>query len=130
MVQYTHEHSSWVSLPPQLCTRLLNEGAPTPLVLELRPLLRRAGVSLPSDTPCYVAWAGAATDIRDCVGLPIGLARVLGLAQGASVVARPLLQAPAALSVSVEPASEDDWEVVELNAGYLEEQLLNQVGMG
>jgi hypothetical protein len=34
---------------------------------------------------------------------------------------------PFASNVSVEPANEDDWEQVELNAGYMEEQLLNQV---
>lgn len=28
--------------------------------------------------------------------------------------------------LAVEPASEDDWELVELNADYMEEQMLNQ----
>ena len=32
-----------------------------------------------------------------------------------------------ASSISVEPASEDDWELVEIHAGYMEEQMLNQV---
>ena len=31
-----------------------------------------------------------------------------------------------AVSATVEPASSDDWEVVEQNAAYMEEQLLNQ----
>ena len=32
-----------------------------------------------------------------------------------------------ASSISVEPASEDDWELVEIHARYMEEQMLNQV---
>ena len=34
---------------------------------------------------------------------------------------------PKAQFVSVEPESEDDWELVELNATYVEENLLSQV---
>ena len=124
-MQLTHERCSWVSLPPALATRLFATAAPTPLALEVRPLQRRAGVALPSDTPRYVAWAGA-TCAAGCVGVPGVLARALGLAEGAAVALRPLPDAPQAVSVTVEPASEDDWEVVQLNAGYLEEQLLNQ----
>ncbi len=33
---------------------------------------------------------------------------------------------PVAVSATVEPASSDDWEVVEQNADYMEKQLLNQ----
>ena len=33
---------------------------------------------------------------------------------------------PVAVSATVEPASSDDWEVVEQNANYMEKQLLNQ----
>lgn len=41
---------------------------------------------------------------------------------------RALPDVPAALSVTVEPSSPDDWELVEMNADHMEEQLLNQVG--
>jgi peroxin-1 len=64
------------------------------------------------------------------VGVPAALARALGLAEGSRVALRALPEAPQAVSVTVEPASEDDWEVVQLNAEYLEEQLLNQVRRG
>lgn len=33
---------------------------------------------------------------------------------------------PAAVSATVEPANVDDWEVVESNAEYLTDQMLNQ----
>lgn len=128
MVQHTQERSGWVALPPALCSRLFQaRGAELPLALELRPVLRRAGVALPSDTPCYAAWAGV-TCAAGCVGVPAAWARALGLGEGSSVAVRPLPGLPQAVSVTVEPASEDDWEVVQLNAEYLEEQLLNQVG--
>ena len=35
-------------------------------------------------------------------------------------------ETPSAVSATVEPASSNDWEVVEQNAAYMEEQLLNQ----
>jgi len=35
-------------------------------------------------------------------------------------------ETPSAVSATVEPASSDDWEVVEQNAAFMEEQLLNQ----
>jgi peroxin-1 len=130
VVQYTQERSGWVALPPSVCSRLYQTpGAELPLALELRPVLRRAGIAVPSDAPCYAAWAGA-TCAAGCVGVPTGLARGLGLAEGSTVAVRPLPDVPPAVSVTVEPASEDDWEVVQLNAEYLEEQLLNQVGAG
>lgn len=34
---------------------------------------------------------------------------------------------PVASSVTVEPADSDDWELVELHAHHMEEQILNQV---
>lgn len=34
---------------------------------------------------------------------------------------------PLATIINVVPFEEDDWEILELHAGYLEEQLLNQV---
>lgn len=34
---------------------------------------------------------------------------------------------PVADSIEVEPLTSMDWEVLEANAGYLEEQILNQV---
>jgi peroxin-1 len=34
-----------------------------------------------------------------------------------------------ARSVSVEPATEDDWEILELQAQFLEQQILNQINI-
>lgn len=81
----------------------------------------RAGVPL-----CHVAWAGAAASSH-ALEIPAALARCVGLSDGALVALRALPEVPLATSVSVEPADADDWEQVELNAEYMEEQLLNQV---
>ncbi|PRW56943.1 peroxisome biogenesis 1 isoform X1 [Chlorella sorokiniana] len=128
VVRLTHERMGWVALPPALCSRLFAARAATPLALELRPIRRRAGVALPSDTPCYASWVGD-TCAAGCVGVPAALARALGLQEGVAVAVRPLPEAPPAVSVTVEPASEDDWEIVQLNGGFIEETLLTQVGV-
>lgn len=75
---------------------------------------------------CHVAWAGAAASSH-ALEIPAALAHCLGLSDGALVGLRALPEVPLATSVSVEPANADDWEQVELNAEYMEEQLLNQV---
>ncbi len=127
-VQRNPERSSWVALPPSLASQLYQSKSGVPLVLEVRTVIQQAGISLPSDTPSYVAWGGAC-GAPGSIGIPAGLLSSLGLPEGRPVVVRPLWDVPRAVCVSVEPASEDDWEMVELNAEYLEGQLLSQVGM-
>lgn len=142
-----------MALPAALIARLLQAQAPLPLVLELRPaappgaapgllvltassalqlralaLLACAGglAELHGDaTVWHVAWAGAAAS-GQALEVPAALARRQGLAEGARVSVRALPDTPAAQAVCVEPDSTDDWEQLELNAGYIEEQLLNQ----
>jgi antitoxin component of MazEF toxin-antitoxin module len=62
--------------------------------------------------------------------LPAHLAAALQLSSGTEVVLQ-VLHPPlaAAAAVVVEPAGPADWEVVELNAGLLEEHVLGQVGV-
>ncbi|KAK9907564.1 hypothetical protein WJX75_006024 [Coccomyxa subellipsoidea] len=124
-VRLVPERSCWVALPPAYVARLLEAQSPIPLVLQLRPAQGRAsaGVSV-----CYVAWAGAAASSH-ALDIPAALGRCLGLADGMTVSLRALPEVPLATDVSVEPANVDDWEQVELNADYMEEQLLNQVGV-
>ena len=74
----------------------------------------------------HVAWAGGAAS-SGCIEVPASLARCQGLVEGAQVSLRAVPECPAAASVAVEPANSDDWEQVELNAEYMEDQLLNQV---
>ena len=152
-MRHTAEQACWVALPAALIARLLQAQAPLPLVLELRPaappgaapgLLALTALSAlqflaPPLLACagslaephgdasvwHVAWAGAAAS-GQALEVPAALARRQGLAEGARVSVRALPDTPAAQAVCVEPDSTDDWEQLELNAGYIEEQLLNQ----
>eukprot|EP00798_Chlamydomonas_sp_ICE-L_P003773 gene3773-13838_t len=82
-------------------------------------------------SPMYVAWAGSCARSDSSVDVPSALAASLGLKPGCSVqlevVGNHLVSE--AVSVEVEPLTPSDWEVLELNAGLLEDQLLSQVAI-
>ncbi|GIL79879.1 hypothetical protein Vretifemale_9048 [Volvox reticuliferus] len=135
------ERSNWVSVSKPLANQLFDLNF-LPVVLQIRVL---DGAGMPSKQPQHthhVAWAGAVIQGPGVgsggsggaggggtLGVPSALASALGLRAGAQVHTAPLLGVPIATSVEVEPAGESDWEVVEANAGFLEEQLLGQVGV-
>jgi hypothetical protein len=92
-----------------------------------------AGLPIKGRAPVCVAWSGAASRSGGAfLELPSELARCLQLDQSAPVLLQPLQPGAvaAAVSVEVEPATESDWEIVEANAGFLEETLLTQVRRG
>eukprot|EP00884_Botryococcus_braunii_P019130 jgi/Botrbrau1/5900/Bobra.0366s0078.1 len=129
LVRFSSEKNCWVCLPPHMIARMYDSQLPWPLVLELQPLdggawRKRQG----AQRPVHVACAGGASR-GDYLEVPAGLALALGLMEGSRVAVRALPNVPAALSVTVEPSSPDDWELVEMNADHMEEQLLNQVGV-
>jgi len=74
----------------------------------------------------HVSWGGAASKGQH-LEIPAALAGCLGIAQGITVSVRVVTDIPEAIGVCVEPLSIDDWEVVEQNAGHMEEQILSQV---
>lgn len=76
----------------------------------------------------YVAWSGAASTSK-ALEVPAALAACQGLSEGLLVRVHALPGTPVASRVSVEPASVNDWEQVELNAEFMEEQLLNQASL-
>ena len=73
-----------------------------------------------------MAWSGAASTSK-ALEVPAALASCQGLSEGMTVRVHALPGTPLASQVSVEPASPDDWEQAELNAEFMEEQLVNQV---
>jgi hypothetical protein len=79
-----------------------------------------------SKKPCFVAWAGGVAEGSN-ITVPSALAAALGLASGTIVHVHAVPNVPAAASVTVEPLAASDWEVLELNAGLLEDQMLHQV---
>ncbi|KAL6779495.1 PEX1 [Auxenochlorella protothecoides x Auxenochlorella symbiontica] len=119
VVSITRERNTWVALPASLVTTLYTSGAGLPLPLTL---------FRPGKTPLAVAWAGEACEAGK-LGVPAGLAGALGLKAGDQVEVTASPGVPVAESVSVEPANADDWEVVELNAAFLEDHVLSQVAV-
>ena len=75
-----------------------------------------------------MAWSGAASTSK-ALEVPAALAACQGLSEGMTVRVHALPGTPLASQVSVEPASADDWEQAELNAEFMEEQLVNQVSL-
>ena len=121
--------ASWVTLPPPLASRLLDSGLQLPVILDIIPINNHAGVHMANNKVHTVAWDGSAEAPHGCIGIPSALASCFQLKQGGTVEVRPKTDTPRGLAVTLEPATEDDWEIIELNAGFLEEQLLNQAGV-
>ncbi|KAL9964534.1 hypothetical protein ACROYT_G028189 [Oculina patagonica] len=51
----------------------------------------------------------------------------LGLVEDQQVLVEPVVSIPSCNRISMDPVSANDWEILELHAGYIESQLLNQV---
>ncbi|WIA28210.1 hypothetical protein OEZ86_010771 [Tetradesmus obliquus] len=136
---------SWVALPGPFVSSLQGMEVQRPLVIRLTvtsaSAFARTASAYPrqqqqqassrpasSAAPRYVAWSG-----DECppgtIQLSAGLAGVLQLPAGTEVLLEALPRLAAAAAVVVEPASAADWEVVELNAGLLEDMLLSQAGV-
>jgi hypothetical protein len=126
-VMLTHSQDSWVSLPSQLAGQLLTTDVALPLILRVRHL---SAVGAPTGRPLHLAWAGGVAAAAGVLEVPSALGRAVGLLSGAQVVLEPLPEGAVAAAevVVVEPVGPSDWEVVELNAGLLEDRLLSQVG--
>ncbi|KAG2501630.1 hypothetical protein HYH03_000135 [Edaphochlamys debaryana] len=130
------ERTNWVSVPSALANKLygLNE---LPVVLQLRVLDGAGRPCKQRPHPIHVAWTGDTLPASRVpggpggqqLGVPSALAAGLGLRADARVTVAPLLGVPAASWVEVEPEGEGDWEVAEANAGFLEDQMLGQVGV-
>lgn len=124
-VEYDHgEHSSWIGLPPSLAGRLLSEGN-LPLTFRLQLF---AGPGVPIGAPHYLGWSGSVSQ-NGKVSISSRLGMLLHIPEGASVMLTPLSAVDVANTVTLEPASSDDWEVVELNANDIESRLLEQCGV-
>ncbi|KAF7970317.1 hypothetical protein HWV62_24390 [Athelia sp. TMB] len=93
-------------------------------------------------TEAYVGWTGMASASSlahfnsaqadkdkgfETIEIDPQYAMGLGLVQGAVVEIGLLHDLPLAKSVGTEPVSADDWEIIELHAGHVEDTLLGQV---
>uniref|UniRef100_A0A6J0T1R7 Peroxisomal ATPase PEX1 n=1 Tax=Pogona vitticeps TaxID=103695 RepID=A0A6J0T1R7_9SAUR len=82
------------------------------------------------DQPAFLGW----TEIRHChqngentVEISRQLAEKLGVEDGQQVFLEPCCQVLSCQQVEVEPLSPDDWEILELHASSLENNLLDQI---
>ncbi|KAJ2395068.1 Peroxisome biosynthesis protein pex1, partial [Coemansia sp. RSA 2603] len=126
-------HSSLVNLPRRWASALSSQR------LTKGCLVLRLSWTASGDTrkEAYVGWCGGeslASEYRDHSGalsthvleLDGAFGRRLGLADGETVAVEYEGSAEVCSSVAVEAAGFDDWEVLELNAGAVEERLLGQ----
>lgn len=74
-----------------------------------------------------VGWSGGCTGSKDALEISAQFAEALGLQEGQAIGVEPAEGVPTATMIMVEPATEDDWEVIELHSQFLEERLLSQV---
>lgn len=128
VVKYTPtsgQQTSFVSVPPSLAARILESDCLLPCVLSIR-VHRAAG--LPPSSPVYASWAGSSGE-SGVLGIDPRVGRLLQVPHGSTVTLDVLPDSLNAYSVTVEPLSTDDWEVLELNANDLEERLLEQTGV-
>jgi len=78
----------------------------------------------------YVGWGGARLDGGGRrFGIPMQLAACLELREGLMVDVTPMPGCRPSRLVMVEPESADDWEILELNAEYIESKLLDQINV-
>eukprot|EP00249_Psilotum_nudum_P010200 c22398_g1_i1 orf=364-1377(+) len=115
-------HDCFVALPLYVIHALQSghDSIPSFVVLELR--------LLDSNNSWYLAWAGAGST-SSFIEISERLAGCIGLPNGSQVIVRALTDVAKAKTIVLEPASEDDWEILELNADYVEDHILSQVGV-
>ncbi|XP_042033019.1 peroxisome biogenesis protein 1-like [Salvia splendens] len=111
--------SCFVSLPLSLIQTLQTGYLPPILALELRS----------DDRLWQVAWCGAASNSPSSIEIARHYADCIGLSDRTSVKVRVVSNLPKATLVTVEPLTEDDWEILELNSELAESVILKQVGV-
>ena len=81
----------------------------------------------PRSRSVLVTWAGASSAKNDTLELSHSLCDAIGLRDGVELTVTLRRNVPTVSRMFVEPLSPDDWEVIQLHAGLLEDQVLNQV---
>eukprot|EP00164_Ancoracysta_twista_P005574 GFYU01007645.1.p1 GENE.GFYU01007645.1~~GFYU01007645.1.p1 ORF type:complete len:1055 (+),score=89.22 GFYU01007645.1:48-3212(+) len=117
-VQYVQSRTCFVGLPLNLINSILmSENLITYVNLK---------VVTPDGATSFVTWTGDRSAV-DALEVPQALAECLQLPNNAQVDVTLVPEVPAAQQVEVDPCGIDDWEILESQPGYVEEQLLNQV---
>ncbi|CAG8475766.1 8707_t:CDS:10 [Ambispora gerdemannii] len=127
-VSFVSLTNCFINLPLELCNFFHNQDQPPQnVVLELT----WTDTVEKTQRKAYVGWTGGASknSFRQPNLLEIDpqFANALKIAEGQQVFINLCNQAPFANSVSVEPVSVDDWEIVESRPQYLEEHIIRQL---
>ncbi|XP_019182268.1 PREDICTED: peroxisome biogenesis protein 1 isoform X2 [Ipomoea nil] len=79
----------------------------------------------------HVAWSGSASSPPSASSIQIAqqYAECIGLSDGTVVEVRVVSNLPKASMVTIEPDTEDDWEVMELNSELAEQAILKQLSI-
>ncbi|KAL1746204.1 P-loop containing nucleoside triphosphate hydrolase protein [Schizophyllum fasciatum] len=140
-VHFVPLKSSLVNLPLSIYGPLLQKSVrPQSLAVHLTRVDEGGSRSRNDKVEAFVGWtgmasasslahfnAGPSSSSFETIEIDPQFAQDLGLAQGALVEIGLLHDLPFAKSVGTEPASSDDWEIIELHAGHVESTLLSQV---
>ncbi|GMK53828.1 hypothetical protein CspeluHIS016_0104140 [Cutaneotrichosporon spelunceum] len=135
-VKYRSLRSNLVHLPLSLYASLAqSQTRPQSLILHLAPLVP-ASSSRRAPQAAYLGWSGlaAASSLSGIGGGQLETIEVdpevalnYGWAEGTILEISIIHNPTKARSVSVTPLSTDDWEILEQNANYLENNLLGQL---
>ncbi|TFY68057.1 hypothetical protein EVG20_g3702 [Dentipellis fragilis] len=138
-IHYVSLRSSLVNLPISIYGPLLERNVRPQHVAVLLTCLAPAVKHEKGRIDAYVGWTGmlasssiahfnAGSDTSlETVEIDPQYGQALGLSQGDIVEIGLLHDLPFAKSVSTEPATPDDWEILELHAEHVEATLLSQV---
>ncbi|GAB5366003.1 hypothetical protein AAMO2058_001107200, partial [Amorphochlora amoebiformis] len=122
--EFTHTRSCFIALPRDAFEHFRRD------MVEPLPLRVETISTVSKKRTVFVAWAGARLDgFAGRIGIPMQLAECINIEEGIVVRVIPLPGTPTARMVRVEPESPDDWEILELNAQYVEEKLLDQISV-
>ncbi|CAO3681391.1 Peroxisome biosynthesis protein pex1 [Rhizopus azygosporus] len=136
IVQFTPIRSCLVHLPGKWVNALLDQKKlPQNVILEISPVDQKTTKKV------YCGWSGESSKPLppnsvftlgpngklDVLEMDPQLGTAIGLQEGQKVNVDFCRNVPECSTVHVEPLTEDDWEILELHAGYVEDNLLSQV---
>ncbi|KAI8598019.1 P-loop containing nucleoside triphosphate hydrolase protein [Dissophora ornata] len=129
-----------INIPSAWANALLDQGKlPQNVVLEL------SWQEGSTDKKSYVGWSGNTSsggpgsgsvasslprpggNAGETIELDPKFGQAIGLRAGQKVNIEFVKSVQDGISVNVAPYSEDDWEILELHAGYVEDQMINQI---
>lgn len=124
-VVHVHTKSNFVNFPASYVSSLRTSlGAQLPSTVFKLQWLKTA-----DSRPCvaFVGWRNGYSSLEGTLEISSSLAKSLDLPDGIRLEVSEIPNVAVSRMVTVEPLSSDDWEVIELNANYVEENLLRQV---